>query len=300
MTLDVACGELGFLDLTFVGLDGLPGPGEERHARALRRSPGGGATTAIACARLGLSAALASPLGADEEGALLRAALAADGVRWTGREVAATAVTVVMPVDGERAMATVDPGEEVGAAELATDDPRAVVVSLPRLDRAPAGARAYATAGDAEARPGRLPSGLAACHALIVNAREAEQLTGAADPVAAARLLGGHGPCAVVTRGPAGAAAYADGEAVEVEGVPADVVDTTGAGDLFTAAWVWADLAGASLEERLRWSVLYAARGTEVATAVGGAMTLEDLAKAGAAHGLAPPVPTSVPRRDTP
>ena len=41
-----------FLDLTFVGLDRLPVAGEERFAADLVQTPGGGAITAIAAARL--------------------------------------------------------------------------------------------------------------------------------------------------------------------------------------------------------------------------------------------------------
>ena len=155
MSLDVVCGELGFLDLTFVGLDAVPGPGEERHADALVRSPGGGAITAIGCARLGLRTALASPLGRDDAGDFVRRELAADGVQWTGRTIGQTAVTAVLPADGERAMATVAPDERPTAAELASGDPRAVIISLWRADLAPAGARLYATVGDADARARR-------------------------------------------------------------------------------------------------------------------------------------------------
>ena len=52
-----------FLDLTFVGLESLPGLGEERFAAELLRTPGGGAITAVGATRLGLSAAVAAPLG---------------------------------------------------------------------------------------------------------------------------------------------------------------------------------------------------------------------------------------------
>ena len=69
-----------FLDLTFVGLEALPALGEERFAAELLRSPGGGAITAIGAARLGLSAAVASPLGNDVSGDLVRTALAEEGV----------------------------------------------------------------------------------------------------------------------------------------------------------------------------------------------------------------------------
>ena len=45
------------------------------------RSPGGGAITPIGAARLGLQAALASPLGEDLDGDFMRAALEAEGMR---------------------------------------------------------------------------------------------------------------------------------------------------------------------------------------------------------------------------
>jgi sugar/nucleoside kinase (ribokinase family) len=114
-------------------------------------------------------------------------------------------------------------------------------------------------------------------------------MTGAGSAEAAARALADRTPCAVVTRGPAGAVAATDGALVEVPGLPAEAVDTTGAGDLFTAAYVWADLHGAPLEQRLRWAVLYASLSVRVATAVAGAATHAELAAAGARHGLEMP-----------
>ena len=60
MGVDLAVATPVFLDYTFVGLEGLPGPGEERFAGDLLRSPGGGAITAIGAVRLGLSAAVAA------------------------------------------------------------------------------------------------------------------------------------------------------------------------------------------------------------------------------------------------
>ena len=45
-----------------------------------------------------------------------------------------------------------------------------------------------------------------------------------------------------------------------------------------------------TLEERLRWAVLYAALSVRVATAVAGAVTLRALLEEGAEHGLASPV----------
>ena len=291
--VDLACAEPAFLDLTMTGLDKIPGPGEERLATDFLRSPGGGAIIAVGAARLGLSSALVSPLGDDAVGILLRSLLADDGVRWSGRLVDRSPVTVIMPSGGDRAMATFDPGEGVTAEELASVEPRAVVLSIPRLPLAPAGARTYVSIGDVDARAlagGKLPAELAGARALLVNEREAGLLTGASDPEAAATALARVAPLVIVTLGAQGAlAAGADG-VVRVPGVAVEVVDTTGAGDLFAAAYVWADHWGAALTERLRWSVLYASLSVRVATAVAGAVTLRALLEEGAEHGLASPV----------
>jgi ribokinase len=292
-TVDIACAEPAFLDLTMVGLDAIPGPGEERLATDFLRSPGGGAITAVGAARLGLSSSLVSPLGDDPVGILLRSLLADDGVRWSGRLVDRSPVTVIMPSDGDRAMATYDPGESVTAAELAAVEPRAVVLSIPRLALAPAGARVYVTVGDVDARAlsgAELPAELAGARALLVNEREARLLTGLRDPEAAVQALAALTPLAIVTLGSEGAVAAGVDGVVRVPGVAVEAVDTTGAGDLFAAAYVWADHWGAGLTERLRWAVLYASLSVRVATAVAGAVTLRALLEEGAEQGLTSPV----------
>jgi sugar/nucleoside kinase (ribokinase family) len=291
--VDLACGDAAFVDLTFLGLDALPAAGEERHARELLRTPGGAATVAIGAARLGLSVALAFPLGADPDGDFVRAVLAREGVRVNDRQVERTSVTAVMPIDGERAMATYDAEATLRAHDVAQFAPRAVALSLPRLDCAPAQAAVYAMVGDEGARDHAraLPEALASARALIVNAREARVLAGEQDVQAAARALARHVPRVVVTLGPDGALSV-DGQdrAVRVEGVAAEpVVDTTGAGDLFTAAYIWSDLAGGSPEDSLRWACLAAALSVRVPTAVGGAQTIDELAAAGRDRGLAVP-----------
>src|SRR3954454_10475060 len=173
--VDIACAEPAFLDLTFPGLEAIPLPGEERLAQDFMRSPGGGAITAIGAARLGLSSSVVSPLGEYTVGILLRTMLADDGFRWDGRLVARTPVTVILPSNGDRAMATFDPGESATGDELASVEPRAVVLSIPRLPLAPRGARTYVSIGDIDARAlaGReLPGGVAAAPGPLVEEEE--------------------------------------------------------------------------------------------------------------------------------
>ncbi len=251
-----------FLDLTFVGLESLPELGEERFAAELLRSPGGGAITAVGAARLGLTAAVAAPLGDDVAGDLVRAMLAEEGVKPVAtRSAPRTPTTVVLPFGGDRAMVTIDPGARASAADVAAHAPRAVAASLDQLYVVPDGAAAYVTCGDDDARAyaGRPPAALSGARVLFVNQREAMGLTGAATAQDAAARLCDLAETVVVTLAGEGAFARSGGETLTAAGTHVEhPVDSTGAGDLLAAAYIWADLRGADAEDRLQWAVLYA------------------------------------------
>jgi sugar/nucleoside kinase (ribokinase family) len=160
----------------------------------------------------------------------------------------------------------------VGSVELLRDAgaARAVVASLaptpctpwwtPLVDR---GALLFADVGwDPSDRwdPAVL-SQLNGSYCFTPNAVEAMSYTRTASAADAARALGQYVPLAVVTRGREGLAAFdaASGELVEIEGMPADAIDPTGAGDVFTAAMVTATLGDWPLPARLRFATLAAA-----------------------------------------
>jgi sugar/nucleoside kinase (ribokinase family) len=291
MSVDVVVTATAFMDLTFIGLESVPSPGEERFAGDLLRSPGGGAINAIGAARLGLRAALAVPLGEDLEGRFIREALEAEGIELAiGAGGARTPTTVVMPWGGERAMVTYEPGAATSAAAVAAFEPRGVVAALDQLDLVPPGARGYATCGDDDARAfaAHPPRDLDRARVVFVNRRESLLITGASTPEEAAAQLGADAEIAVVTLGPDGAMAFANGALVRAPGFEMKAVDTTGAGDLLCAAFVWADLAGADVEVALRWSVLYGSLSVTVPTGAAGAVTRERLLEEGATRGLPP------------
>ncbi|MDX6539210.1 MAG: hypothetical protein QOI71_820 [Gaiellales bacterium] len=294
MTVDLAVATPTFLDLTFVGLEGLPAAGEERFAADLVRSPGGGAITAVGAARLGLTTALAAPLGNDDAGDFVRAALERDGVGVGERRSPRTPTTVVMPVDGDRSMITVDPGVRANAADVAALEPRAVALSLDQLYCVPAGAHAYVTCGDDDARAyaRRPPAKLAGARALFVSKREALTLTETNDVTAAAERLGESAERVIVTLGGDGAMARVDGRTIHVAAIASTALDTTGAGDLLVSAYIWGDLRGATPEECLRWAVIYAGLSIAVPTGVGGAVDEARLLHEGAQRGLAAPRPS--------
>jgi ribokinase len=279
-----------FLDLTFVGLESLPVIGEERFAADLMRSPGGGAITAVGAARLGLSAAVAAPLGDDVAGDLVRAALAEERVEVIATRAAPrTPTTVVLPIGGDRAMVTIDPGVRASASDVAARTPRAVATNLDLLHVIPPDAMAYVTCGDDESRAfeGRPPAALAGSRALFVNRAEALVLTGQPTVEDAATALAELAESVVVTLAADGALVATGGQILTAPAERVETpVDTTGAGDLLTAAYIWADLGGAETIDRLRWATLYASLAVTRPTGIGGALNEVDFVAAGTARGL--------------
>ena len=282
-----------FLDLTFVGLESLPALGEERFAGDLLRSPGGGAITAIAGARLGLATAVAAPLGDDVAGDLVRTVLAEEGVQPVAtRPAPRTPTTVVMPFGGDRAMVTIDPGARASVADVASTSPRAVAASLDQHHVFPPGAQAYVSCGEDDARAyrGRPPAALNGVRALFVSAREAQALTGADAAEDAAASLAELAQTVVVMLAIDRAVAVNGGDVMTAAVEPVErPVDTTGASDLLVAAYVWGDLRGAEPAERLQWAVLYASLAAAAPTGIGGAVDETRLIEAGAAYGLSAP-----------
>jgi ribokinase len=292
MPIELAVATPSFLDLTFVGLESVPALGEERFAADLIRSPGGGAITAIGAARLGVATALAAPIGEDDAGEFVRKTLTSEGIAMVDRRCPHTPTTVVMPASGDRAMATVDAGVRASTADVAALAPRAVASSLDQLYCVPEGAYSYVTCGndDARAFAGRPPADLARVRVLFVSDSEAKIVSGAAETETAAAQLAAVAQTVVVTLGARGAFSLSQGTRIDIPAIDAGTpVDTTGAGDLLAAAYIWADLRGASPRECLHWGVIYAGLSIARPTAVGGAVARERLLEEGARYGLAPP-----------
>ena len=94
---------------------------------------------------------------------------------------------------------------------------------------------------------------------LFCNEDEALQLTGRTDLQSALDELQVHVPTLVITKGPEGAIGVEGGKTIAIPAAPVDqVVDTTGAGDLFAAGFLTARCKGANLE-RCLWTGAIAA-----------------------------------------
>lgn len=238
-----------------------PGAGETVLGSDLAVHPGGkGANQAVAAARLGARTALLARVGDDAHGRLLLDAQESAGVDTAGVLVggAPTGVALItVDPSGDNSI-VVAPGAN---ARLTPADVRAArglfaaarVVSLQLeipLETVAEAARGLAPGARLvlnPSPPAPLPSEvLEACDPLIVNEHEARVIlegAGARVPDSpeewAGRLLALGPRSVVVTLGAEGALVATAEGCERVPSVKVDAVDTTGAGDAFTAALAW-------------------------------------------------------------
>lgn len=263
----------------------------------IRLEPGGqGANVAVRLARRGVQVRLACALANDAAGRVVRAALEAEGVELVAAPPDRTgSVVVLVDPEGERSMlsqrAPLAPTLDatllralamdadwvaVSGYLLLEPDASAVAASLADLPARRLVLGCAVDRGDVD----RWRAATAACRPslLVLNAQEAALLTAADAPeVAGPRLAHDLGACIVVT-GPAGAVAFIDDARVTASVGPAvdpavDPIDTTGAGDAFTAALLatigTADLDSPTLERALVAAVEAGTAATRVVGAQG-------------------------------
>ncbi|MBQ0848876.1 ribokinase [Streptomyces sp. NPDC057621] len=269
-----------------VGVERRPGAGETVLGSDLALHPGGkGANQAVAAARLGARTALLARVGDDAHGRLLLDSQRAAGVDTAGVLVggAPTGVALItVDPSGDNSI-VVSPGAN---GRLTPDDIREAAalltaskvvstqleIPLETVEEVVRGLRPGTRFVLNPSPPQELPAAvLAACDPLIVNEHEARVVLGAdagATPEEWAGALLALGPrSVVVTLGEEGALVADASGTARVPAVPVEAVDTTGAGDSFTAALAWRLGAGESLAD----SAAYAARVGAVAVTRQGA-----------------------------
>jgi len=218
--------------------------------------PGGNAVNvAVLARRLGARASYLGCWGDDEGGAILRAALLAEGVDASRvREVAGgeTARARIAHEDGDRRFLGARPGVRgryaLGEEDLAFAAAHDLVHTSCNSDldgeiaRIAQAARLVSYDYSEKWTEARLAATLGHVDIAFLSAP-------GRDDAACAALLArlGSARIAVVTRGAAGAMARAGDEMRAVAAAPARVVDTLGAGDGFIAGFLVAHLGGASL-----------------------------------------------------
>ena len=276
-------------------LPAVPAPEGSRNKLRIRRRNvrcGGQTATAMtACARLGLKAAYLGAFGSDENGRLIREQLSSEGV--------AVSAAAVCPVPNRYAVILIDEhsGERMVLWEK---DPQLLVPSDAMTESLVASARLVhvddtdhkvalraarlATAAgrpvtcDVDSVSARTRELLEAISIVIVAENVPQQLTGLADhEQALRRLRAWHPGVLVVTLGARGCMALQGDQLHFAPGFPVDVVDTTGAGDVFRGGFIYAYLQGWPMDRVLRFANAAAAVSVGRLGAMNGAPTMADV-----------------------
>jgi ribokinase len=256
-----------------ITLERLPAPGETvTGGRFARHGGGKGANQAVAAARAGARVRLVGAVGDDEFGAAAVAELEAEGVDAEavaridgtptgvaliavdaeGRNQIAVASGANARVDGALVAAGVDRSGLTGrdVCLLGFEVPDDAVVAGANAAAA-AGARAVLNPAPARALPATGPV------LLTPNALEAHALTGEPDPERAARAIAQQTAAPVLVTLGADGALLLDGDTVATLPAPpvADVVDTTGAGDVLNGVLAAGLAAGLDLQAAAKRAV---------------------------------------------
>ncbi|MDM8299634.1 carbohydrate kinase family protein [Collinsella tanakaei] len=276
------------VDVTALGevlIDFTEAGTSENGMSLFERNPGGApANVLVALEHLGHATAFLGKVGADMHGDFLRDVLESEGIDCSGliRDPAffTTLAFVALAPTGERAFSFArKPGADtqlapadlacdtiessrvfhVGSLSLTDEPARSATLCAIKIAREAGCVLSY----DPNYRANLWPSAEAASiqmrsivtdmDLMKISDEECELMTGHADPAEAASALLAQGPKIVaVTLGGSGAlVACADGMR-EVPGFPADVVDTTGAGDSFWGGFLAAFVESGLAPEKVR------------------------------------------------
>jgi sugar/nucleoside kinase (ribokinase family) len=262
-------------------------------------SPGGQtATTLCTCAALGLEPTYIGAVGNDGNGELIRDELTNRSVDVTHLAIRdinnAFAVILLHHRHGERVVLW----DRTSELDLEPEEIDPQVIREARLlhvDDVDEGAAILAASiardagipvtSDIERVGARTQELLAAVSIPIFAEHVLEELTGEKDVEAALRKVrlkpdttgaGGH-QMVCVTLGARGAMMLAGDRIYKVSGIPVDVIDSTGAGDVFRGAFITALLRGDGPQDILRFANLAAALSCTRPGAIGGIPALAEI-----------------------
>jgi sugar/nucleoside kinase (ribokinase family) len=304
-----------FDDLVFVGLDRLPGPGEEVRTDTFRATIGGGAViTAVGAARLGVSTAIISGLSDAAAARLRRERVTVTNLR---RPREAHAITAAISTTTERSFVTFRGVNAVLEPRvlraLATARARHVHLALgphdlPRWTRLVTRLRRRGTTvswdfgwNEALAAADGLAALMDAADLVFLNELEAPLYAHATSLDDAYPRLRTTRSNVVVKLGSMGSRwLRADGDVVMPAPV-VDAVDTTGAGDAFNAGFLAAWLRGAAPAACLATGNSVGAASTRAAGGIDALPTLRQVPRAlrPPAHARTSRATTVTPRRSS-
>lgn len=256
-------------DLVFTGLPDMPRLGDEIFSRAFKIVPGAGFIPAVALTRLGMQVAWACDFGNDffsryvlEESS--RQSLNPRLFRLHDRPL--QAVTISYSFAQDRAfLSYMDPLPPIDLTALVQQNPARYLMFMslqysPDFAETARAAHAQGSVifmegqagGDASLADPQVVTALQSVDIFSLNQKEALKLTGEKSIASALKRLTELTSTVIIKLGAEGAVASSNGRLVHMPGIPAPVVDTTGAGDNFDCGFLHGLFHEYSLDDCLR------------------------------------------------
>lgn len=273
-------------------------PADAKHEFTQMVVQGGGpvATALVALSRWGVACAFAGVAGEDRFGVMIHKTLVQEGVDADGllirkKHMSQFAFIAAEPGVGRRTVFWRRPtgppprADEIdlerlrGAKVLHTDGLFGEASLAAAREAKNAGIAVVVDAGSL--RDGMLDLALESDY-FIASEKFARELVGTRDPLDACRKLAELGPRVVgVTLGAKGYVAFANGKWIDHPAYEADVVDTTGCGDIFHAGVSFGVVRGWAVEKSLDFGAWAAARASTRLGGREGIPTKEEIAREG-------------------
>lgn len=284
-----------FCDVVFTGIPEFPSLGTEIYTRDLQVVPGGVMNTVVAMRRLGAEVGWCSALGTDFFSEYIREQVEREGLDTallSALDVAFKRVTVALSFPSDRAFVTyVDPAPDlILLLQQALEGVQVRHLHFPGLivdARLPDLLRQCREAGivcsmDCQHREETLAiplveQTLSELTWFMPNASEAQRITGTDSIPLAAERLREVVPNILIKDGAQGAYAWHANEAYHAPALSFEVLDTTGAGDVFNAGFLTALLRGLDIQTCLRWGNIAGGLSTQGIGGCSNAPTLSTL-----------------------
>lgn len=283
------------LDLIFTGLDGFLELGKEIVSSGFSMIPGEAFTAAATMHRLGLKVGWAGDFGCDDFSRFVLERVRSEGLDeglFVHHTQPLRRITAAASYPHERAfLSYFDPDPPVPAVLKALATASARVLFLPGLYYGPlldaglvltrAKRMRLFMDGNSEDRDtlenSAVRKAIRSADVFLPNAQEARNITAAQDIQDALRILGELCPLVVIKDGKNGAWGIENKRITHDPAIPVKVVDTTGAGDSFSAGFLKAWLDGRALQECLRWGNILGGLSTTTHGGAGKVVTLADV-----------------------
>ncbi len=292
---DILVSGIASADLVFPGLARMPALGQEVASEDFIVKPGGAANIATALHRLSLRVTFVSAFGEDVAGRIVTDQLRSLGLDLSSCQVGPdvrTPVSAVLSCGSDRGFATYfgrwDEADLVSRLRQAIPSCRLAYGSirdflsyrLHDLARAAGVPYAIDMAWDDTLLLRDIEAIVAGSAIFFANEAEARNLTGRQDPDEALSILAACAPLVVLKLGPAGSLVRQGDRTWRAAPVPVPrVVDTTGAGDLYCAGFLFGFLQGWPIRDCAQWASAAGALAVTFHGGVDAAFTQEAVAR---------------------